>query len=266
MHIGCLFLLWLGSQAPAIDCEPAATAFRSGQFERAVELGRRCVEQGAENSELYKLLALSSYVLQRADDFQNYMNRAIVLAPGDGAPHYHLGRFFYEKKHYRDALNRFRRAIELDPENYRAYYFSGLCRQGNNDEAGALEDYRKSIEIVDRGKIKYGWPFADLADLLVLRGELDKGVSWAYRAVRNDPTLPYAHYVYAAALMKQEAGFEVEQELLRAIQFDPGYTQAYYLLGRYYTKTGEKEKAKTAFAKFEDLRKTPQPSPFGLRR
>jgi tetratricopeptide (TPR) repeat protein len=258
--------LWF-SQVPAVDrCEPAATAFRSGQFERAIELGRLCVDQGLENGEIYKLLALSSYVLQRFDDFQTYMNRAIVLSPGDSAPHYHLGRFFYEKKRYREALTRFRRAIELDPENYRAYYFSGLCRQGNNDEAGALDDYRKAIKIIDSGRIKYGWPFADLADLLVLRGELDQGVSWAYRAVRNDPTLPYAHYVYAAALMKVEASFEVEQELTRAIQLDPGYTQAYYLLGRYYTKTGNKEKANAAFAKFEELRKTPQPSPFGLRR
>lgn len=262
-----ILALTLGAPVSMQDrCEGAATAFRAAQFDRAVELGQRCLRNGLESGELYKLIALASYMLQRPEDFKTYMERASLLDPTDGAPHYHLGRYFYEHKFYRDALERFRRAVELDPENYRAYYFSGLCRQGNNDEAGAEEDYRKSIAIIERRQERYGWPFADLGDLLVLRGEIDKGIAWSYRGTRNDPLLPYVYFVYAGALMKKEAGFEVEESLKRAVRIDPGYTQAFYLLGRYYTKVGETEKAKAAFDRFEELRKNPQPSAFGIRR
>ena len=59
---------------------------------------------------------------------------------------------------------------------------------------------------------------------------------------------------------------EIEQELNKAIKLDPGYTQAYYLLGRYYTKIGDKDRAKVAYTKFSELKSNPEPSPFGLRR
>ena len=75
-----------------------------------------------------------------------------------------------------------------------------------------------------------------------------------------------SHYVYARALMRREPTFEVEQSLERAIKLDPGYTEAYYVLGRYYTRIGDAERARSAFAKFGELRKNPVPSPFGLRR
>jgi hypothetical protein len=54
--------------------------------------------------------------------------------------------------------------------------------------------------------------------------------------------------------------------LLVAIRLDAGYSEAYYLLARYYQKVGEEQLAKETFAKFDDLKKNPVPSPFGLRR
>src|SRR5437867_3353394 len=206
------------AQAPLSEqkCEAAAAAFRAGQIERAADLARLCILNGANNSEIYKLLALSSFLLQRAEDFQINMEKAIALNPGDADAHYHMGRFLYEKMQYDAASSRFRKAIELDPENHRARYYSGLCRQAESDLAGAEEDFRKAIEIIERKKAGYGWPFADLAELLVLKGNYEQGISWIYRGVRNNPTLPYTHYVYARALMRGEASFEVERELRQA--------------------------------------------------
>ena len=247
-------------------CWAAEEAFSNAQFERAAGLARLCLLQDGQSSETYKLLALSSYMLQRLDDFQTGMEKALALNPADGGAHYHLGRFFYEQKQYREALNRFNKATELDPENQKAYYFRGLCRQASGDEEGAAGDFRKSIELIERAKINYGWPFADLGELFILRGEFEKGLSWIYRATRNDPTLPYTHFAYARALLRKETSPEIEGSLQKAIKLDPGYAQAYYLLARYYSKTGDKERAKSTFEKFEQLRKNPVPSPFGLRR
>ncbi len=106
----------------------------------------------------------------------------------------------------------------------------------------------------------------DLGELLVNRGEFDTGLSWIYRGKRNDPTLPYTHFAYGRAVLRRETTPEVEEALQQAIKLDPGYTEAYYVLGRYYSKKGDKERAATAFQKFEELRKNPVPSPFGLRR
>jgi len=218
-----------------VGCASAAAAFGAGEFRRAADLARICLIQDDENAETYKVLALASFMLQRFDDFQSNMEKAVALNPRDGDAHYHLGRFFYETKRYGEAMNRFRLACELDSENQKAFYFSGLCRQASGDEPGAVEDFRKAIEIVERGK-------------------------------RNDPTLPYTHFAYGRAVLRRETTPEVEQALQHAIKLDPGYTDAYYVLARYYSKAGDKERAATAFQKFEELRKHPVPSPFGLRR
>lgn len=247
-------------------CDSAVVAFRAGKIEHAAEMARLCIQKGGASSETYKLLALASFLLQRVDDFRTNIEKAIELNPADGGAHYHLGRFLYERQQFKDAISRFRIATDLDPENYRASYFSGLSRQAGGDGKGSIQDYRKAIEIIERKRVAYGWPFADLGDLLVLQGDFDSGLSWIYRGTRNDPTLPYTHYVYARTLLRKEASFEVEKALERAIQLDPGYVEAYYLLGRYYSRTGDQQRAKSAFAKFDELRKNPAPSPFGLRR
>jgi tetratricopeptide (TPR) repeat protein len=252
--------------AQAQVCDNAVVAFKAGKIEQAAQLARECIDSGTVSGDAYKLLAISYFLLQRFDDYLVNMQRAAELNPADAEIHYHLGRFYYEAKDYTKAMDRFSRAVELDPDNYKASYFLALCKQGNSDEKGAAEGFRKAISIIDRKRIRYGWPFADLGDMLALKGDYEGGLSWAYRAIRNDPSLPYVHYVYARVLMNKEPTPEVEQELDKAIKLDPGYTQAYFLLGRYYTKVGDKEKAKVAYAKFNELKANPVPSPFGVRR
>jgi tetratricopeptide (TPR) repeat protein len=255
-----------GAPASGTACTGAAEAFGTGQIERAAELARACIQAGNAGGETYKLLALASFLLGRLDDYRSNMEKAVALDPRDASAHYHLGRFFYETKNFPEAEARFRTALAVDPDHYRAHYFTALCRQGSSDPKGAQAAFRASIAIIDRLKIRYGWPFADLGELLMQAGEYDQGLGWLYRAARNDPNLPYTHYCYARALMRRESTPEAEAQLQAAIKLDAGYTEAYYLLGRYYTNAGDPERARAAFARFDELRKNPAPSPFGLRR
>ncbi len=250
----------------AQGCAPAVEAFHKGEIPKAAEEARKCIASGKADGQVYKLLAFASFLLQKFDDFNANMEKAIELNPSDAEAHYHLGRYLYEKKLYKEAMSRFETAIKLDPQSYRAMYFLGLCKQGNGDLKGAEEAYRGSISVVERSHVQFGWPYADLADLLSLQGNHDAGLSWAYRATRNDPKLPYTHYVYARIMLNKEASYEVEQSLQRAIKLDPGYAQAYYVLGRYYTKIADKEKARDAFAKFDELKNNPAPPMAGVRR
>ena len=90
--------------------------------------------------------------------------------------------------------------------------------------SSAKESYKSSIRIIDRKQVRYGWPFTDLGELLITEGEYESGLGWQYRAIRNDPQFPYGRYKYASTLMKEGSSPEVEQHLLVAIKFDPGYT------------------------------------------
>ena len=84
--------------------------------------------------------------------------------------------------------------------------------------------------------------------------------------MRNDPASPHARYEYAKALFTKGATSEVRKSLEEAIRLDPGYSEAYYLLAQYYVKTGEKQLATDTLKRFEQVKKNPVPSPYGIRR
>jgi tetratricopeptide (TPR) repeat protein len=218
------------------------------------------------DGEVCKLLAMTEYLLQHYDKFEKNIREAIRLNPQDADAHYHLGRYFFEEKRYKEARNAFEASLKIQPENYRSHYYAGLIYEGENDGEKAKQEYQTSIRIIDQQKVRYAWPFTDLGKWLINEGDYERGVGWLYRATRNDPQSPHAWYHYAKALFQKEPNFEVKEALLLAIRLDAGYSEAYYLLARYYQKIGEEQLAKETFAKFDNLKKNPVPSPFGLRR
>jgi tetratricopeptide (TPR) repeat protein len=219
-----------------------------------------------QKADIYKRLAMVEYLLGKFDRFETHIREAIRLNPVDADARYHLGRGFFEEKRYREAMGAFQEAIRIEPEHYKARYYAGLVHKGENDGEGAKRELQAAIRTIERLKIRYSWPFTDLGEWLINEGEYERGVGWLYRATRNDPKSPHAWYHYAKALFQKEPSFEVKEALLVAIGLDPGYSEAYYLLARYYQKIGEEKLAKETFAKFDHLKKHPIPSPFGLRR
>jgi tetratricopeptide (TPR) repeat protein len=256
-------------QFPA-ETEPvflrALIAFQQGQIPRVAELTAQCLKRGDNRAEVYKLSAIAEYLLGNQEKFVAHIRAAIKQNPKDADAHYHLGRHYFEIKRYNDALASFQTVTQIQPEHYKAHYYAGLVYEGQNEMEKAKEQYRAAIQTIDRVKIPYAWPFTDLGKLLVNEGDAERGVGWLYRGVRNDPASPHAWYGYAKALFKQEASSEVKEALAQAIRLDPGHADALYLLARYYQKTGEQQLAKDTFARFEELKKNPAPSPYGLRR
>jgi superkiller protein 3 len=244
----------------------ALVAFQNGQLQQASVLTEACLKRGDKRREVHKLLAMSEYLLRRFDKFETHIREAARLDPLDPDPHYHLGRYYFEDKRYDQALAAFKQTFQLQPDHFKARYYAGLIYEGRNEIEPAKQELQAAIQVIDKLKIRYAWPYADLGRLLVNEDDYDRGIGWLYRAVRNDPASPYARYHYAKALFRKGASFEVKQELMEAIKLDPGYSDAYYLLARYYQKTGEEQLAKETFAKFEEIKKNPPPSPYGVRR
>jgi tetratricopeptide (TPR) repeat protein len=244
------------------DLERGDLASAAALLEQALSLDVR----QKHAAEVYKRLAMIEYLLGKLERFEAHIREAIRLNPMDADARYHLGRRFFEEKRYREAMGAFLEAIKIQPEHYRARYYAGLVHKGENDGEGAKREFQAAIRVVERLKVRYAWPFTDLGEWLINEGEYERGVGWLYRATRNDPKSPHAWYHYAKALFQKEPSFEVKEALFVAIGLDPGYSEAYYLLARYYQKTGEEKLAKETFAKFDELKKHPIPSPFGLRR
>lgn len=244
----------------------ALIAFGRGELEQVCELAAQALARDDKRADVYKLLALVEYPLQRLDKFEAHIRAAIKLNPLDADARYYLGRYFFEDKRYNEALAEFQAALKAQPQHYKAHYYTALVYEGQNDGARAKEEFQAAIQLIERQRLRYAWPFTDLGKRLLNEGEYERGLGWLYRAVRNDPAAPQAWYHYAKALFQKEPSPEVKQAVLEAIRLDPGYSEAYYLLARYYQRRGAAQLAKEAFAKFEELKRNPLPSPYGLRR
>lgn len=244
----------------------ALVAFQSGELAQAAALAERCLQRGAQVAEAHKLLALAAYLQRQLDKFELHIKAAAKLNPADPEPHYHLGRYYFEDKRYEEALSAFKTVFKFQPDHFKAHYYAGLVYESQNEMAPAQQEFQAAINIIERAQARYAWPYAEMGRLLCNEGEEARGLGWLYRAVRHDPASPYAHYHYAKALFRRGATEEVKQALLSAIKLDPGYGDAYYLLARYYQKTGAAQLAKETFARFEEIKKNPAPSPYGVRR
>ncbi|UCF36039.1 MAG: tetratricopeptide repeat protein, partial [Acidobacteriota bacterium] len=195
----------------------AAMAFSKTQFERAVELATRAIALRNTPVEAYRIRAFSYFMLEDYEKYKTDLLQMAEVDPESGEPHYHLGRFYYENQQFSEGLAALRKAVEVEPSHYKAHYFLGWCLQAQGDLESAKSSYRTSIQLVEAQKMGYGWPFVDLGEILITEGNMDDGLGWLYRALRNDPQLSYGHYKYASALMKTGPTPEVEQHLDKAI-------------------------------------------------
>lgn len=259
----------LTGQYPS-DTEPvfllAQIALRRGDPRSASEFAGRCLERGDHRPEVYKVLALAEYLLQQTEQFEAHIRSVLEKNPRDAEAQYILARYLYETKQYRQALSAFEVVLDIQPEHYKAHYYAGLVDQANGDAERARSEFLSAIRIIESQQIRYAWPFADLGRQLTDAGELEQAIAWLSRGIRNDPACPKAYYEYARAMFRKGADPEVEKALLEALRLDPGYTDAYYLLARYYKRLDNTQLATQAFTKFRELKDHPLTSPYGIRR
>src|SRR5262245_8419965 len=80
---------------------------RQGRLSEAAAQAQTNTRLFPQDGEAYKLLAMTEYLLRHFDKFEKNIREAIKLNPQDADAHYHLGRYFFEEKRYKEARNAF---------------------------------------------------------------------------------------------------------------------------------------------------------------
>jgi tetratricopeptide (TPR) repeat protein len=109
----------------------AQVALRRGDPASANEFASRCLDRGDNRPEIYKVLALAEYLLQRTDQFEGHIRAVLEKDPRDAEAEYLLARYLYETKQYRQALSAFEDVIQIEPQHYKAHYYAGLVCQSS---------------------------------------------------------------------------------------------------------------------------------------
>ncbi|MGH9673365.1 MAG: CDC27 family protein, partial [Bryobacteraceae bacterium] len=106
---------------------------------------------------------------------------------------------------------------------------------------------------------EYDWAHANLADFFLRRNEYTKAFQLAAEAAGRNPNSARNAFLTAKALVKLEKHDLGLRWLERAVQLDPDYSEALYLLSQSYRRLGRAEDAEKTLARFQEAAKKRAP-------
>jgi tetratricopeptide (TPR) repeat protein len=167
------------------------------------------------------------------DEAVNEFKKAIDLDPDSAHAFDNLATVFAEKGRFVDALEAFVKAVRLEPDNANVYhYLASFLSSRGFDAAVAL--YKQTLEIDH----EYVDAHVNLALTYGDRGMLDEATEALLKAVEIDPADEAARHELAAVLMDSGRHAEAIGHLRRIIKEYPDHTDAYVDLGVAYTAQG----------------------------
>ncbi len=173
---------------------------------------------------------------------------------------YWLGRLDYDQRLYDIAVERLRKAAQLDPTSARAWDSLGLAfdMQGRMDQA--LAAFQRAVNLNRQQAHPSPWPPHNLGFLL-LRMDQPKDAEMALReSLRYDSKLAQTHYHLGRTLEKEDRFSEAVEEYILAVSSDTASPDACYSLAMLYRKMHRDAEADAMFAEYKK-RKQLVPAP-----
>ncbi len=201
-----------------------------------------------------KLRARARYLTGADAEAEADLRTAAQLAPRDAEIPYDLGRIHAQQGRHRDAYTAFGQALALDPRAYRAHDNLGLAAEALGDPDAALRHYLAAIAIVSADpSLAYGTVYANLADLLLRRGEHRRAFDAAAEAAARSPREARHFFLAGKALVHLQQDAIAVKWLEQSASLDAAYAEPHYLLAQVYRRLGRTTDAARALAAFERL-------------
>jgi protein O-GlcNAc transferase len=212
---------------------------RLGRWRMAERFYRQAVAiKEHPNILLFHGVALSA--LERNDEAEECLLKALKLDPDNEETHHHLGRVYKAKGQFDTAEKQFKRAIEINPKYVFAYAELG--------ELLALKRPREASSFLKKA-IYYdpndGWSRAYLAGALWRLRKLKAADEQYRRLVELWPneSLPYRNYGDFLACNRKDSS-TAEWYLRKAVEIDPQDEWANYFLGKHLIYWDRNEEAR----------------------
>ena len=165
-----------------------------------------------------------------------------------------LGRIYYQQGRFDYAIGQFQRALKIDPRSYKAYDNMGLCYQALGDSEMATRYFLTAIKMVEKDHPDYDWAYANLASLLLEKGDAQQAFAAASKAADRNPLSARNFYIGGKALCKLEKTDLCMNWLERSVSLDPNYPDPLYLLAKVYGQLGQDQKAKQTLEKIRAVK------------
>ncbi|MFZ0427084.1 MAG: tetratricopeptide repeat protein [Acidobacteriota bacterium] len=185
------------------------------------------------------------------------LRRAVEVDPNDYQAYILLGQLMMTEHKMPEAVREVDALIASKPQFAPGYLLRGFYKDASKEPTGAIEDYRKALDLFPEGDPGYGAAANNLAWILADRGEnLTEALTLAQKARQIDPQ--NVHYADTLGWIYYKMGnytLAVDQ-LEYSVNQGQTQPQHYYRLGMAYFKKGDAIHAKQTLRKALELSST----------
>jgi tetratricopeptide (TPR) repeat protein len=176
------------------------------------------------------------------------LERAAALAPANAPLLRFIGQHYFEAGKMTLARDYLERAWAVAPEAKGVRLLLGLACGDEGDTERARE---LLSEVAQRDKSSFAAHYG-LGRLLAAEQKWPGALAEFKRALAARPS-PEAHYVIGCVYYQMQRDRLAFKHLLRAVELDERYAEAFYMLGLLHLRGGDKESAQEAFAAARDV-------------
>jgi tetratricopeptide (TPR) repeat protein len=165
---------------------------------------------------------------------------------GAGTAEYYFneGNKLRDKKEYADAIDQYKKAIELKPSLALAHLNMGFCYFQMGDFKLAQERFQQAVWLDEKDATNQFW----LGVTLMRLKQYKQALPVMQQAVKLDPSSPYNHYNLAAAYLYGPPDYQkAVQEYKEALRLKPDYNEVHNQLGLAYLWQNQYQAALTEF-------------------
>ena len=228
--------------------------FMAQRFDEARREAALVLKSDPAQSTALKLKGNIEYLVGEFDRAEDTFISLLDKLPGDEEAPYMLGRIYYQQGRFDYAIGQFQRVLKIDPRSYKAYDNMGLCYQALGDSEMATRCFLTAIKMVEKDHPDYDWAYANLASLLLEKGEAQQAFAAASKAADRNPLSARNFYIGGKALCKLEKTNLCMNWLERSVSLDPNYPDPLYLLAKVYSQLGQEQKAKQTLERFRAVK------------
>lgn len=228
--------------------------FRAARLTEAKEIAEQVLRIQPGNPAALEIKGNVQYLQGEVSAAIDTFIDLLELHPENQEAPYMLGRIYYQEGRVDQAVGQFERVLKLDAYSHKAYDNLGLCYEAKGDDDKALRYFLTAIKLVEKNHPEYDSAYANLAELLLKKGDAEKAFGAASKAVERNQYSARDFYLGGKALEQLGKTDLCLHWLQRSAALDPNYPEPEYLLARVYRRLGQPDKAAEAEKKFLEAR------------
>ena len=202
-------------------------------------------------AEAHKILAFDLNILGRKDLAISELQKAIALDPASWESRYELGRIYFERGSYLQAVEQFEKVKLLAPEFVKTYHNAGLAYNAIGDRDKAVQNFDEGLRLNAGQKQPSAWPLIDYATYFNLQSDFGRARDLLVAAIKIDGSWAQEFEELAKAYRGLGEVRQAIENLQKANSINPHKVENHYVLARLYTQTHQPEEARRELTEYD---------------